>query len=203
MAEKNFSNLTPKQARILEFIEQCIGQEGRPPSFREIAKHFGYSAVGTVEDHVKALIKKGLLQKEEGSFHGLRLSYQAPSQSVPILGQVPAGNPIEAIEDTVGSLSFSTSKNRGDIFALKVKGDSMIEAGILEGDYVIVRKQSDAENGEIVVASIDGESTVKRLEKKKGRIRLIPENPRYEPIELQAGRENAIQGKVISLQRFY
>src|SRR5687768_1545206 len=106
-------SLTPKQAKILEYIEQEIALSGCPPTLRQIAKHFGYAAVGTVEDHVRALIKKGYIEKEAGAHCGLRLSYQAASTSIPILGSVPAGRPIEAIEDSQGSLSVSLSHASG------------------------------------------------------------------------------------------
>ena len=195
-------NLTERQGQVLEFIEETLAMEGRPPTLREIAKHFGYSAVGTVEDHVKALVKKGYLDRDKGVVCGLRPTHFAPATSVPILGVVPAGRPIEALEEALGSLTVP-SKLKGELFALRVKGDSMRDAGILEGDYVIVKKQQSAEHGEIVVALIDGEATVKRLEKRGGRVRLIAENPKYSPIELNPEQENLIQGKVLSLQRFF
>ena len=199
MSEQN--KLSQKQAEVLNFIEREISRFGRPPTFRDIARFFGYDAVGTVQDHVRALIKKGFLEKEEGQARGIRLAYRSGSLDVPILGAVPAGKPIEAIEDMQGSVSVP-ARIKGELFALKVKGESMIEAGILDGDYVIVKKQNHAESGEIVVATIDGEATVKYLEKKQGRIRLLPANSRFEPIELRAGAENAIQGKVVSVQRY-
>ncbi len=193
--------LSPKQAKILEFIEHQISHAGRPPTLREIAHYFQYSAVGTVQDHIQALIKKGYLEKDEGSACGIRLTYRSKSVTVPILGMVPAGKPIEAIESSSGSLTVP-SRYRGDLYALKVQGESMIEAGIFDGDYVVVRKQSDAEDGEIVVAMIDGEATVKYLEKKRGRLRLLPANSKFKPIELESGRDNRIQGKVVSVQRY-
>jgi len=117
---------------------------------------------------------------------------------------VPAGNPIEAIQDTQGSVSVP-SQLRGELFALRVVGESMIEAGILDGDTVIVRKQNHAENGDIVVAMLEGEATVKYLEKKTGRLRLLPANPKFRPIEVSSSAHlgDFIQGKVISVQRFY
>ena len=197
---------TAKQAKILEFIERQISATGLPPTYRDIAEHCGYDAVGTVQDHVRALIRKGLLEKEPGRARGLRPSYRAQSSNVPILGTVPAGRPIEAIEDSRGSLSISPPPRSGagemsDLFALKVTGESMIEAGIMDGDYVIVRKQDHADDGDIVVAMIDGEATVKTLERRKGRARLLPANPKFSPIEVPEGA--VIQGKVIGVQRFY
>jgi repressor LexA len=193
--------LTPKQSDILQFIEEALARQGRSPSLREIARFFKYKAVGTVEDHVKALTRKGYLEKDKGAFHGLRPSHFAASQSVPILGAIPAGRPIEAQEDRKGSLSVS-SKVRGELYALRVKGESMKDAGILDGDYVIVRQQVTAERGDIVVALIDGEATVKRFDKISGKLWLVAENPAFAPIELDPSRDNKIQGKVVAVQRF-
>ncbi|MGE0614030.1 MAG: transcriptional repressor LexA [Bacteriovoracia bacterium] len=198
----NAPSLTEKQAKVLAFIENEITRAGRPPTLRDIAKHLGLRAVGTVQDHVAALLRKGFLQKEEGTVCGLRPSYHSEARAIPILGMVPAGNPIEAIPDALGSLTVPAHKLRGELFALKVKGDSMIDAGILEGDLVVVKKQSQADHGQIVVAMLDGEATVKRLDKAKGRLRLLPENSRYAPIELDPTRDNVIQGVVVSVQRF-
>lgn len=203
MAPQRREALSARQAEILNYIEEQISRRGTSPTYRDIARHFGYDAVGTVQDHVRALIRKGFLKKEEGVARGLQLAHHCQAVSVPVLGTVPAGRPIEALEDLQGTLAFATAKNRGDLFALKVKGDSMIEAGIHDGDFVIVRKQTHAESGEIVVAMIDGEATVKFLEKRNGKIRLLPANPRYSPIDVPPHAENLIQGKVVSLQRFF
>ena len=193
--------LTPKQRQVLNTIQEITAERGSAPTFREIADHLGYDSVGTVQDHIKALTRKGYLeQSNPGKARGLRPTLHEASRSIPILGKVPAGNPLEAIEDTQGQTVVSAHW-RGDLYALQVRGDSMIEAGILEGDTVIVRAQNTAENGDIVVASIDGEATVKQLEKKNGRIRLLPANARYRPIMLDPSQENRIQGKVIALQR--
>jgi repressor LexA len=194
--------LSPKQSKILAFIEEEISRTGRPPTYRDIAKHCGYGAIGTVQDHLRALIKKGFLQKEEGLARGLKLAHRAGSIDVPILGMVPAGRPIEATESMLGSLAVP-AKWSGDLYALRVKGESMIDAGIFDGDYVVVKKQHHANNGEIVVAMVDGEVTVKYLEKKGGKVRLLPANSRFSPIEIPAHSENFIQGRVVSVQRYY
>lgn len=201
---KNFSEnpLSDKQLAVLECIRDALAQSGRPPTYREIARELGYDAVGTVQDHVNALIKKGFLEKPEGFSRGFRLAFQRGSREIPLLGRVPAGRPIEAIVEAQGSVPVP-SNLRGELFALRVTGESMIEAGIMDGDTVIVRKQSHAEDGEIVVAMIEGEATVKFLEKKSGRIRLLPANPRFQPIEVPASTGDLIQGKVVSVQRFY
>lgn len=165
-----------------------------------------------MQDHVRALRQKGYLaapprknSRSANAARSFQLTHQAAARSIPILGTIPAGNPIEAIEDRQGGLSVSDPRGRalsGELFALKVRGESMRDAGILEGDYVIVQRTLEARHGEIVVAMIDGEATVKRLESRGGRMRLLPENPAFSPIELKAGRDNAIQGRVISVQRF-
>ena len=194
------TSLTAKQDKILSFIERECTRFGRPPSFRDIAEHCG-TAIGTVQDHVRALIRKGYLENDPTAARSLRPTHRAESLSVPVLGSVPAGNPIEAIEDRRGALAIP-NRWRGELFALRVKGESMIEAGILDGDYVIVKKQTTAEHGQIVVALIEGDATVKTLDKKSGRLRLLPANPRFSPIEIPINCEHLIQGIVVSVQRF-
>lgn len=194
--------LTRKQLEILEFIEEEVSRTGRPPTYRAIAMFCKVESVATIQDHVVALVRKGYLEREPGVARGFVLRNRSESIDVPILGSVPAGRPIEAIAEAQGSLSIAR-KWSGDLFALKVKGDSMIDAGIFEGDYVIVRKQETAEHGEIVVALLGGEATVKRLEKKGGRMRLIPENPKYAPIEIGEADDGRISGRVVALQRHY
>jgi repressor LexA len=199
--------LSPKQAKVLEVIERTIAEAGRPPTYRDIARELGYSAVGTVQDHVAALIRKGFLTRGGGLARGIRPSHQCEAMSVPILGMVPAGRPIEAIEERQGSLAVSAAslpkRSMHAVYALRVSGESMIEAGIMHGDYVIVRQQSEARNGEIVVAMIEGEATVKYFEKKGSHVRLLPANPKFEPIDVPAESANFIQGKVIGVQRYY
>lgn len=198
-------SLSPKQLAVLECIQDETSQLGRPPTYRELAHALGGVAVGTVQDHIRALLKKGFLDrntKSEGTSRGFRLAHHRGTHEVPLLGRVPAGRPIEAIEEAQGSISVPASL-RGDLFALRVVGESMIEAGILDGDLVVVKQQPHAENGDIVVAMIDGEATVKYLERKAGHVRLLPANPKFKPIEIPAHSENVIQGKVVSVQRFY
>jgi len=202
----NGKELSPRQARILECIERAITLQGCPPSLRDIAKHCGYSAIGTVQDHVRTLIRKGFLEKEPGLARGLRPTHHLGSREIPILGTVPAGNPIEAIEDRRGSIPLPnhTHRAQGPCYALRVTGESMIGAGILDGDYVIVQKQETAKDGEIVVALIDGEVTVKTLEKRPGHpARLLPANPKFSPIPIPEHADGVIQGKVIGVQRYY
>jgi repressor LexA len=196
------NTLSPRQLAVLECIQSETSQLGRPPTYREIAKQLGDVAVGTIQDHIRALIKKGFLEKLEGLSRGFRLVNQSGALQVPILGRVPAGRPIEAIEESQGSVSVPASV-RGELFALHVVGESMIDAGIMDGDTVVVKQQNHAENGAIVVAMIDGEATVKYLEKKSGHVRLLPANSKFKPIEIPQGSENIIQGIVVSVQRFY
>ena len=177
----SISSLSPKQLKILAFIETELAMTGRPPTYRDIAHHFGYEAVGTVQDHIRILIKKGYLEKEPGVARGLRVTHRSHSLQIPILGTIPAGKPIESIETILGSLAIP-AQWKGDIYALKVTGESMKDAGILDGDFVIVKKQNHIENGDIVVALLEGEVTVKYFERKKGIARLIPANPRFIPI---------------------
>lgn len=203
--------LSLKQAEVLQVIENHIAKTGYAPSYREIARICGYDAVGTVQDHVQALIKKGYLKKDPKIARGLRPTHHPSTRTIPILGKIPAGSPHEIIEglhtpeNTLGSLSIP-GQWVGQIFALRVEGDSMIGAGILHQDLVIVRCQPDADHGQIVVASIDGEATVKTLEKKNHTVKLIPANSHYSPILLSPRldeRRIEIVGKVISVQRFY
>lgn len=203
MGTENFNRLSPKQAETLAYIEESLSRYGRPPTYRDIARHFGYEAVGTVQDHVRALVKKGFLKKEEGVSRSFSPTHRAESRDVPILGSVPAGKPIEAVESRMGSISIPAGRWRGELYALKVVGESMRDAGILDGDLAIVAKGAEARDGDIVVAMIDGEATVKTLEKRAGRVRLLPANPRFSPIELRELGENLIAGKVVSIQRFY
>jgi repressor LexA len=195
--------LSPKQAEVLAYIEGEVSRSGRPPTYRDIAEHCGYAAVGTVQDHIRTLIRKGFLHKEPGAARGIRLVHRNVSMDVPILGAVPAGRPVEAIADTGMGYVTIPAKWRGDLYALRVTGESMIEAGILDGDFVIVHKQADAQHGDIIVAMIDGEATVKYLERRGGAVRLLPANPRFSPIEIPFESTNVIQGKVVSVQRYY
>jgi len=198
------SALTPKQGEVLAYIESEISRHGRPPTYRDIARELGCDAVGTVQDHVRALIRKGFLHKEPGVARGIRLVHRTASIDIPILGAIPAGRPIEAIESGLGFISIP-AKWRGEIYALRVSGESMIGAGIHDGDFVVVHKDAHVQPGDIVVAMIDGESTVKYLEreKKSGRVRLLPANPLFTPIDVPAESSNVIQGKVVSVQRYY
>lgn len=200
------TSLTQNQALLLEFIKTYSQTHGFPPSYREIQKHFGYKAVGTVQDHVRALIQKGVLQKSYGQnskkARALVPSGAKPSlgKTIPIFGEIAAGGPREALQTELGSLVVGEEFTSDDCFALRVVGNSMIDIGIFEGDFVIVDKTKKIKTGDIVVALLDGETTVKRYQERGGKIFLIPENRNMKPIEVKT--ENfQIQGKVTGLQR--
>ncbi len=188
--------LTTKQEAIYRTIQHFIEDSHVPPSLREIGKQLGLS-VGTVQDQVEAIRRKGFLRKEDTKARGLRLPMGA--QQVPILGRVHAGAMHAAIENVEGYLPVGAGVSTSKHFALKVRGDSMIEAGILEGDLVMVRSQATANNGDIVVARTEDEATIKYLRYRGARPFLEPANPRYQPIELPF----EILGVVVELRRHY
>jgi len=198
-------DLTRRQREILSFIEKEIATKGYPPTIREIAKRFSFSSTATVRDHLRALMEKGYIKREHGLSRGIRIVKKSPFSSestVPIAGRIVAGYPELAIEEIEGELKVDERMIRGQkSFALRVKGDSMLYAGILDGDYVIIRVQPVCTPGDIVVALVGDEATVKRLTKKAKTLRLSPENPSYEPIEIDD--RVRIIGKVIGLIRYY
>jgi len=198
--------LTKNQEAILHFVkERC--EQSQPPTYRDIQQHFGYGSVNAVQGHVKALIKKGVIERppiEKGKrARGLvPTGYrQKRFRRIPIYGEIAAGSPVETTQTELGAIMVAETIAKGPAFALKVKGDSMINAGIFEGDYVVVESRSEIKNGDIVVALITGENTLKRYVKKEGKIWLIPENTKLKPIAVTG--ELQIQGKVVGLQRQY
>lgn len=216
-------NLTETQEKAFEYIRSAIEDFGRGPTLRELCDFMGYKAVGSAQDLVNALRKKGYLKTpDKQSARSLLLSEEARGHqnsesdffddlsnafSVPCLGFVPAGNPVEAIEDHIGSLCLTESmlpkptpkKNR--LFALRATGLSMVDAGIVDGDWLIVHEQKDVEKGAIVVARVDGEATVKRLMKDKEGFYLKPENPDFSNIYAKNAQEFELIGKVVALHR--
>lgn len=195
MAKKE---LTRRQKEILEFIRREVQRVGYPPSVREIGKAVGLSSSSTVHSHLTTLEEKGYLRRGPTKPRALEV-VGLKMRQVPLVGRIAAGEPIlaeENIEDIfVLPAEFARDEN---CFILEVKGESMIGAGILSGDYVVVRQQPTAENGDIVVALIEDEATVKRFYKEKTGIRLQPENPAIEPI---ITKKTNILGKVIALLR--
>jgi repressor LexA len=194
--------LTKRQQEILTLIQEVIERDGYPPSQREIAQHFGISGHLAVQRHLDGLEKKGYIRKGHGA-RALEVIGQKQGRPVPILGTIAAGKPILAEENRIGTLLLDSSVVRSkNVFLLKVKGESMKGIGILNGDLVLVKPQADAESGEIVAAMIDGEATVKRLVKKRGRILLQPENPEFDPITVTEKEETfQILGKVVGVLR--
>ena len=178
---------TERQRKILDVIASFTSEHGYPPSVREIGERVGLSSSSTIHAHLKALERHGLLQRDPTKPRALRPSNHAPMPDalvVPILGRVAAGVPITAQEDVEGEFVLPTQfvPRSSNAFMLRVQGDSMIDAAILNGDLILVRPQRNAENGEVVVAMIDGEATVKRFYREAVRIRLQPENQTMAPI---------------------
>lgn len=198
---------TARQSQVLEFVTSYHEQNGCPPTLREISKHIGVKGTATGIMHLDALERKGHITRRDGSSRSISLVSRATSGSVsvPIVGTVRAGVPELATEDILGFCQIDASWLKGrDNFILKVKGSSMIEAGIYDGDYAIIRPQQMAENGEIVVALIDGEATLKRFYHEHDHIRLQPENTSMKPIIIKAGEaDTMIAGRLIKTVRFF
>lgn len=204
------------QEKILKFIREFLDEHQMPPTLREIQDHMGFSAIGTIQYHIKSLTDAGMLEVKPKLSRGIMLTQRAVG--IPIIGRVPAGPAQLAFEQVEGYLSsihgdkqsmFSNASSspapiadpRG-LFALRVKGDSMTGAGILDGDLVIVKPQNSAKHGDIVVARTNSEeATVKRLIRKPGILHLAPENAKYKPIPID--EETEIVGKVIRVVRHY
>lgn len=209
--------MTTKQKEVLEFITHTVQSENRMPSYREIAQAMKVRAVGTIQDHIRGLVQGGYLQQSHlrgKKILSLSESRQPRSIAVPIVGKVAAGSLHDAFEVSLGTLSLplsqGTAKNpsTGQIIALQVTGDSMIDAGIFEGDYVILDRSSKIKSGDFVVVDVNGQSTVKEIKLPKRATDptlLIPHNKRLQPIALHPADESQttrVVGKVISVQRF-
>lgn len=201
--------LTEKERRIYEYIARSIREDGFAPSVRDIQSALSIKSTSTVHSYLSRLESKGYIQKESGKSRTLRVdapaapSEQRKTVKVPLVGRVAAGTPILAAENYEGYLDYplyNRSYSPTELFALRVRGTSMIEAGIMDGDVIVVRKGPYAENGQIVVALIDDEATVKTYYKENGHFRLQPENSTMEPIIVP---EVVILGRVIANLRFY
>ena len=191
------SKLSPMRQSILNFIETYTVENGYPPSVREICAAVGLRSPSTVHSHIRILQEEGYLNKGEKSSRSLSLKNKPAFQSVPILGTVTAGLPILAQQEVEGYVPY-LGRDNAEVFALRVRGESMINAHIIDGDIVVVRRQQTANDGDIVVALLGEEATVKRLRRRTGEIWLMPENPDFAPID---GRECMILGKVVSVCR--
>ena len=201
--KKPQDELTPRQRQVLQFITSFVDRTGYPPSQREIAGHLNVSGTLPVMKHLDALERKGYLKRENLN-RGITLKTQGSRHlSLPIVGTVRAGQLSTAIEDIQGYFSVDEMAVKGnDCFFLKVSGDSMITAGILDGDLALVRPQATAENRDIVVAMLDDEATVKRFYKEQDHIRLQPENPHMKPILMYPeDGDVSIVGRVIGIYR--
>jgi repressor LexA len=198
------SDLTPKQAAILAVIKKNIRQKGYPPSVREIGQAVGLSSSSTVHGYLKKLENKGYLRRDATKPRAMEVLDELEGDrvefvNVPLLGRVAAGMPILAVENREELFPLPTHfTGIGEFFMLTVRGDSMIEAGILNDDMVVVRSQHDVNNGDVVVALLDEEATVKRFFRENGRVRLQPENSSMDPIY---ATDLQILGKVIGLVR--
>jgi repressor LexA len=204
--EDERDQLTDRQKEILAFINRSIGERGYPPTLREIGRQFGIKSTNGVNDHLRALEKKGYLQREDMKSRALRpVDTVGQTVEIPVLGRVAAGQPLLAVrnyEDTVRVDRFFLGQSR-EVFALRVKGDSMIEAGIFDGDYVFVRKQIQAGAGDIVVAMIEDEATVKRYYPEGDTIRFEPANQNLRAIVVRKRDWKSVNllGVVIGIYR--
>lgn len=197
--------LTERQRDILEFIRKYRKSRGVAPTHREICEAFGYSSYGTVYKHLSLLEKKGLIRRDSNQKRGVELVEDdrretTGVQELPLLGHIAAGLPLEVAQDDETIAVPDTLTSRGQNFVLKVRGDSMIDDGVLNGDFVIIEQRAEASNGEMVVAMVAGEVTLKRFYREKRRIRLQPANEHMAPIYARA-EDVVIQGVVVGLMR--
>ena len=203
--------LTERQQQVLDHIKQTVNDRGYPPSVREIGDAVGLSSPSTVHSHLNSLVEAGMIKKDPSKPRAIMITDDTKgstandrrTRDIPLLGRIAAGTPILAAEQVEEVMPLPTELvGEGPVFLLEVKGDSMIDAGIHEGDLVAIHKQADALDGEIVAALIDGEeATVKRLRREAGKVILVSENPAYEPMVFTDNIE--LIGKVVSVIRRY
>ena len=198
--------LTPKQKTFLEYVYRYMEEWGRSPSFDEICSEFGFRSYNTVTTYLRLLERKGYIRLPRQKNRKRAIEVISPVETrrfeFPLLGMVAAGKPIEAVENVSAVEVPPSMVGSGDHFVLEVKGDSMREDGIMSGDFVVVRKQPTAENGETVVALINNEATVKRYYKKKNQVELRPAHTGMKPIRVKKG-DLRIEGKVVGVLRYY
>lgn len=203
--------LNEKQEKILKFLKQELANKGYPPSVREICRAVGIKSTSTVHNHLEKLEEKGYIRRDPTKPRAIEILDDSTTHiskkeliNIPIVGKVTAGQPILAVENVEDvfplPIEYLRNVNNSNVFMLTVKGDSMIEAGIFDGDYVIVKQQPNAENGDIVVALIEDEATIKTFYKEKDHIRLQPQNSNMDPIIV---RDASILGKVIGVIRLF
>ena len=196
-------DMTPRERSVFEYIKNSLSDNGYAPSVRDIRNALGFKSTSTVHMYLTRLADRGLITRDGGKSRAIHMDGIGASNQVPLVGKVTAGKPILAQEDFEGYISFCASSvgcRPDNLFALNVKGESMVDAGILDGDVVIVDKRPYAENGEIVVALIEDEATVKTFYKEDGHYRLQPENKTMEPIIAESV---VILGKVVASLRLY
>ena len=197
--------ITRRQKELLDFLRGYIGEHGYAPTLEEIGRQFSLSSLATVHKHLQNLQKKGRIRRLANHSRALEVIPDpeiARAVQVPLLGEVAAGTPIEAIETPETVALPEDLLGRGETFVLRVRGESMIDDGILDGDLVVVESRSDAENGATVVALVRGDATVEKLYRERGRVRLVPANERMAPIVAPA-RDVDIRGVVIAVVRRY
>ena len=191
-------NLTAQQIKVFDVIKESLQSNGYPPTRAEIAKILDFKSVNAAESHIKALVKKGVIEKVPGSSRGIKLVEEI--SGIPLIGSVAAGSPIMAYENVEKTI-HSNPLNKSVDFFLRVQGESMIDAGILDNDLVGVRKTKNAENGEIVVARLEDEVTLKRFKKDSSGIRLVAENKSFSDIGVDETSNFSIEGKAVGIIR--
>ncbi len=204
-------NLTRRQRQVLELIKRRVAERGYPPSVREIGEELGLSSPSTVHSHLTALVRTGYLRRDPAKPRAIEVVDQtpagaeglerAPVRNVPLVGHIAAGSPILAEQDIEEVYPLPTHLvGNGPVFMVRVRGDSMVDAGILSGDYVVVRRQPDAQDGDLVAALVGGEeATVKRLQRTPSEVVLVSENPAYAPMRFTGDVE--LLGKVVAVLR--
>jgi repressor LexA len=204
------NELTTEQERVVSFIQKYRQETGFPPTVREIAEALGYRSPNNVRQHLRLIEQKGFIRLLSGKARGIEIVSSATDEievdgiGVPLIGSVAAGAPITATENIEGYITLDKSIFRGDdLFALRIRGDSMCGIGILNGDIVVVKKKNSAEHGEVVVVIIDGDATIKRFMKQNGKILLHAENSAYSDIELLSVNSIQIAGKLVGVIRKY
>ena len=204
------NKLTVRQQEIFEYIRDCTQSSKMPPTVREIGDRFNISSTNGVRSILAALIKKGYIKRSPRLSRGIEILDESSistestnSIEIPIVGRVAAGQPILAVQNIEGTVTVDRDflASRTDVFALRVKGDSMINAGILDGDLIFAKQQQSAERGEIVVAQVDNEATIKYFQPQHDWIELHPANPKYRPIIVKPECPFSIAGRVIGVMR--
>ncbi|MFP4014830.1 MAG: transcriptional repressor LexA [Chitinispirillaceae bacterium] len=211
MLYENQNPLTSEQSRVLQYIVNYRDEYGFPPTVREIAEQLGYRSANNVRQHLRLIERKGYIRITGGRARGIEVmsdpfgeEREESPEGVPLVGSVAAGKPITAVENLEGYLTLDRSIFRGeDLFALRIRGESMTGIGVMDNDIVVVRKRSTAENGEVIVALLDGEATLKRFFRREDCIVLHAENPVFRDIVVPEGGDIQILGKLVGVIRKY